>query len=141
MSLDKFPYRPKLNEEDYAIVLVALFDLLKNPKNSLTIWAYGYVKLIGEKEGWSEEQIQAIQRLLVRHLFLEGRELWMRLLERRPHRRTDKMIRKHFGKSQSYDDVLKRIKQLSNFIAKGSRRGRDELLLKLKEEKEELGIL
>ena len=139
MSLDKFPYRPKLNEEDYAILLTALFDFLKTPKGSLTTWVYGYVKLVGENEGWSEEQIQAVTRLLVRHLFLEGRELWIRLLERKPHRRTDKMVRRHFAQ-QSYDDVLARIKELSVFIAKASRKRRDEFLLRLKEVKEELGI-
>ena len=139
MSLDKFPYRPKLNEEDYALVLISLFDFLKAPKKNLTTWAYGYVKLVGEKYDWSEEQIQAITRLLVRHLFLEGRDLWIRLLERKPHRRTDRMVKKYFAK-QSYDDVLDWIKQLSIFIAKSSRKHRDGFLLRLKETKEELGI-
>jgi len=142
MSPEKFEYRPKLDEEEYHIVLASLYHFLHTPKKAFTEWVYGHVKTIANvlKFDWNEEQIQSATRLVVRHWFLKGEALWKRILDRRKGRRnTEKMIKRHFGE-QSYDKVLDWISVFSRYIAETSRRSRDDLLTQLQEAKRELEI-
>lgn len=136
----KFEYRPKLDEEEYAITLVSLFYFIQTPKENFTNWVYSHVKAIGSERGWSEENIQVATRLIVRYWFLKGEALWRRVLERKKGRRkTNEIIKRHFGE-QSYDKVLDWVKKFSVYIARISRVSKDALLLELQEVKKELGI-
>lgn len=137
---EKFEYRPKLDEEEYAILLASLFYFLEAPKEDFTTWVYSHVKEIGSQRGWSEEQIQVATRLTVRHWFLKGEALWRRVLERRKGRRkTNEIIKRHFGE-QAYDQVVDWVNKFSLYIARSSRVTKDALLLRLKEVKKTLDI-
>jgi len=136
----KFEYRPKLDEEEYAILLASLFDFLLSPKEDFTRWVYSHVKAIGSQRGWSEKEIRVATRLIVRHWFLKGEALWRRILERKKGRRkTYEIIKRHFGE-QSYDKVLDWVNKFSLYIAKSSRITKDALIRKLQETKKTLEI-